>query len=219
MYKVITVISALILISCESTGSDDTLSFGKKENVFYNIERGDTLNYSYFSFATGDTIQVTNPKTDTNWDLAFGLIQKENPGPGPQFFDYWGIYTNGGVSGNANGGGICLDTLYGDLNTITAEIKDAIVTDSLDTDGDPYPAVGTKSGSWYSYNPDSHQNTPDVKHTFIIRTADGRYAKVQILEMYYLDEASQQIDLNQPNYLSFRYTFQEDPNSDDLSSN
>ena len=217
---IINLIIIMLSIACSTSGSDDEIILGKKEAVFTNLKRGDNLNYTYFSFETADTVDIDNPKSSDQWDLAFGKIIKINDtGFGPPTFEYAGIFTNSGVSGSAMGGGFRLDSLYDNISILEDSMIDLIQVDTLDVDSLIDPAVGTRSGSWYTYNPANNQVAPNPNHVMIIRTADGRYAKVQILYMYYVDPVTNDIDFNQTEFLSFRYTYQPNINSKDLSSN
>lgn len=143
-------------------------------------------NYQYYSFAKGDTVPFADSST-TKWDIAFKGTS---------------IILNSGISGSGNAGVIIKDTLFSEVLTapITGYAQDASTGKGIPT--------GSGNG-WYNYNPDTHLITPIVGRVFIIRTADNKYAKMQIINYYHgnpvtIDESSAS------KYFTIRYIYQPD---------
>lgn len=188
------------LISCDSSTSS-TPKAPESEKIFKNIPRGSSTDYTYFSFSEGDTVEVTNPATDTNWDIGFGVANTY----------YSGLITNGGVSGSGNGGAISYkDTLYSEVTEVPAEI----FAQDVMTDGALAPAIPLGSdNSWYHYDSaDTHRILPTSRHALIVKTATGQYAKVQILSYYYQNEDGT-TDYDRSRYFTFKYVYQADSDS------
>jgi len=136
--------------------------------------------WRYFSFHLGSVLESAGPK---DWDLAFRRYQ---------------VIANGGAE-FAGGGGIL------DLGEASfADVKTVPQTGYQGNDRglDPRnPAIV----SWYRYGFFSHALTPK-RHVWAVRTADGRYAKIEILS-YYCPGA-------RPGCLTFRYVYQGDGSRD-----
>ncbi|MEI7587919.1 MAG: HmuY family protein [Chitinophagia bacterium] len=149
-------------------------------------------NYTYYSIEKNAII----PKTDSasnKWDLAFMSTR---------------ILTNGGTSGGALGGAFIYTGLFDDLKTIA--------TDSVfKTDNAPVSyAITTGSGKgWYIYDGMNNLITPTPGRILVIRTASGKYAKLEILSYYkggvtLLPTATDAEKLTKQRYYTFRFTFQ-----------
>lgn len=72
----------------------------------------------------------------------------------------------------------------------------------IDEEGDPAIAGGSGAG-WYNYNPQTHAVTPIPGRTLVVRTADGRYAKVRILSYY--KDAPEDVEGAESRYYTFEY--------------
>lgn len=118
------------------------------------------------------------------------------------------IITNGGNSGPGAGGAFVYVGAFSDLKTIP--------TDSVfNTDNAPTAyAVKTGSGNgWYSYNGATQLITPIPGRILVIRTATGKFAKIEILNYYKGGvtpdaTASDNDKLMKQRYYTFRYLFQ-----------
>jgi len=103
-------------------------------------------------------------------------------------------------SGPGNGGVILQDALYDNVTAAPAS-------------GYAYDTTSSqrliKDGSWYDYNPTTHSFVPKAGKTFIFRTADGHYAKMELLSVSYEPFVG---PVPQRLIYSFRYTYQ--PNND-----
>ena len=144
--------------------------------------------YVKFSFETGTTV------TGNNWDIAFRGTT---------------ILVNGGEAtaddqplrtGNAG------SYVYtGTFNEVTSVDTSLFNEDS--TSG------GLAIQGWYDYNPTTHLITPKAGNILIMKTHDGKYAKVEILSYYENSQPNAEVDNYQ--YYTFKYTYQ--PNEGETS--
>ena len=161
-----------------------------------------TGRYTFFSLRTGEIVlRYDEPdrsdSASTAWDLAF---QGTN------------ILINGGTSGPGQGGAVVLEVPFD-------EVTEAPTGDQFRVDGvDECPngvkrAIRPGSGNgWYNYDPTTHIITPIPGRTIVVRTADGRYAKVRILSYYKgaPDPGTIDPEANPSRYYTFEYVFQPD---------
>ncbi len=147
--------------------------------------------YTFFSLENNAVVANTDSAT-AKWDLAFMSTR---------------ILTNGGTSGPALGGAFIYTGLFDDLKTIPA---DSI----FKTDNAPTYAITTGSGKgWYTYDQLTSLITPLAGRVLVIRTASGKYAKLEITSYYKGGvtlpvSASDAEKLTKQRYYSFRYSYQ-----------
>nr|WP_299073134.1 HmuY family protein [uncultured Allomuricauda sp.] len=198
-FKLFSLLFMLVAFVACSDDEDDTPDLAAVESsTASNIEapqtggQGEPVGgpFTKFSFETG---AVTDSETD--WDIAFrGLT----------------ILVNGGaVTGTAeeptrNGnGGVAIET--GTFTSVTS-------ADGLAFDQDADGALAIPGGSdngWYNYNPATFTVTPIPGKIFVVRTHDGKYAKMEILS-YYKDapsEITEEIASNDFRYYTFNYVY------------
>lgn len=144
--------------------------------ALYTIDATGSDRWRYFSFRLGAAVE-----SDTrDWDLAFRRHQiMANGGPG--------FYGDGGII---------------DLGAVPFETVDAVpatgyVTNQGGADNPNNAAIAT----WYSYGFFSHLLTPKP-NVWAVRTADGRYAKMEIVSYYCTGGLA--------GCLTFRYVYQGD---------
>ena len=154
--------------------------------------------FTRFSFSSGS---VTTSATE--WDIAFRGTS---------------ILVNGGVSlgtqdepERTGNGGAYIAT--GTMSSVTAANPSLVVQDS--DQGYCIP-VGSGNG-WYNYNPMMNTIEPIPGRILVIRTHDGRYAKMEILSYYKdaPDEITAEIAANDLRYYTFNYVYQ--PNEGETS--
>ena len=150
--------------------------------------------YTLYSLESNSTIANTDSAT-TKWDIGFRGTT---------------IITNSGNSGPGAGGAFIYTGTFGDLAQISTD-------STFRTDNAPTAyAIKTGSGNgWYSYNGATNLVTPIPGRILVIRTASGKYAKIEIQNYYKggvtLDAAASDNDkLMKQRYYTFRYTFQSD---------
>ena len=140
-----------------------------------------------FDFTTGEVTQ-----SETEWDIAFRATT---------------IIINGGeVTGLEDepartglGGAYIHDEVFANISEVNEErIKEDNQTDGL--------AITKGSGNgWYTYSSQTHIISPTVNKNLIIKTRDGKYAKVKILN-YYKDR--EDTDYTKSGYYAFEYVYQ-----------
>jgi hypothetical protein len=150
--------------------------------------------YTLYSLETNAVIANSDSAT-TKWDVGFRGTT---------------IITNGGNSGPGTGGAFIFVGTFSDLTTIPTDS-----TFRIDNAPTSY-AIKTGSGNgWYSYNGATNLITPIPGRILVIRTASGKYAKIEI-QNYYKGgvtpdaTASDSDKLTKQRYYTFRYTFQSD---------
>jgi hypothetical protein len=178
------------------------LSFGCKKNdpsptiqsQTFEVNSTSSTTWKYFSFASNDTITVTDPLTSTEWDLAFQRYR---------------IRTNGGKSGNGLGSAA---NSYVKGQTGFDAFK--IVSDSATFVADDSMLIAIQQGyATYVVNPKLYtwftlematQGTQIVPsdYIYIVKTGTGKYAKVWFKSYYSASNVS--------GYVTFEYKYQPD---------
>lgn len=178
-YFMITIAFALI-VGC---GKKDEVNPNKKEkekdvsikhepgNIIIDASHGRDI---YFSFEKDNLVSVKDAKNDDNWDLAF---------------NYLAIQTNGGKSGSAKGAAFC--TKWTDMDKVEfastkVEYKEDRLTEII-TFGSNLPKAMNVSDEIYStlfsVSGSMAKNYISNKFVYIIRTAKGKFAKIQIVNI------------------------------------
>lgn len=145
-----------------------------------------TGEFTFFSLRENRIVPRADSAT-AEWDLAFRTT---------------GILTNGGTSGPGDGGALIINLPF-------EEVREAPADSELRVDAEGDPAIpGIPGVGWYNYNQQTHIITPIPGRTIVVRTADGRYAKLRILSYY--KDAPEEIGDAEPRYYTFEYVFQPD---------
>jgi hypothetical protein len=140
--------------------------------------------YSYFSFSTGQRVPASDSLTQ-NWDIAIRGTS---------------ILTNSGISGPGSVG-------VNIKNALFDEVKEA---DETGYKSDTQTLLAFPSGSgngWYNYNQTTSIVTPIPGKVFVIKTTNGKYAKLEILN-YYKDAPANPTSADTGRYYNFRYVYQ-----------
>lgn len=138
----------------------------------------------YFSLRENRVVPAADSLTD-RWDLAFRGTR---------------LRVNGGVRRAGEGGAVFVDTLFAAVT--------AAPTSGYAEEGGIAPAIPDASGEgWYELV----QNTvrPIPNRVLVLRTGDGRYAKL-LFESYYRGAPALPTATSEPGYYTFRYVFQPD---------
>lgn len=176
-------LSSISFTAC-SDDDDENLPEPEPTAKTVKFEAQSYTEWTYFSFAKGGfvTVDQENYASDLNWDIAFLRFN---------------IRTNGGESGK--GKGAVLDTKETDLSKVTAIPSTGFITDSkikvmasggmppkyVETTGSSAFKVGENQGwAFYNYKASTWSYNNNV---FIVRTADGQYAKL-IMKSFLNDE-------------------------------
>ncbi len=148
----------------------------------------------YFSFSSGaevSGVDNSNYQTNTSWDIAFNR---------------YNVRTNGGVSGSGeaaaiDAGEVNYDTVFeapesGYMLDSSIQIVESIATMP--------PTMMASNGNILFIGTIEFSGPPPVyapnNHIYIVKTANGNYAKIKIIGFYN--------DLGDSGYLNFKYTYQ-----------
>lgn len=149
--------------------------------------------FTFFSLEN-KTIVPNSDSASSNWDIAVRGTT---------------ILTNGGTSGPGAGGGFVWLGAFDNLTSVPAD-------STFKTDAAPVYAITTGSGKgWYNYDGPTNLITPLPGRVLVIRTAKGKYAKIEILNYYKKGQTPAATDpdnvkLTEQRYYLLRYTYQAD---------
>ncbi|MEJ2882152.1 HmuY family protein [Pedobacter sp. GR22-6] len=211
--SLILLFSAVILVSCTKAEIKPELEDTKSKvvrdlpgDVGNTVGSGKEFETFYFNLKTGTKIDASR-KLTADWDIAF---TKE--------YNSLIVANSGTVQGTPGFGG------PGKGSVVIVEKAYSQVTQApsvSEFEANQIPSFGWDAGNgvgWFFYDLKTHIAVPVKNRTFIIKTADGKYAKLEMVSMYKGAPATVS-DLNWPApYFTFRYYFQED-GSGNLSTN
>lgn len=144
--------------------------------------------YAFYSLETGKAIGGSD-SASSKWDIAFRSTT---------------IITNGGASGPGAGGAFV-------QHATSFDSYAAIPADSVfRTDNAPVYAIPTGSGNgWYNYDFTTNVISPIPGNIIVVRTASGKYAKIEILSYYQGAPATPAAE-DVARYYTFRFIYQPD---------
>ena len=147
---------------------------------------------TYYSLVD-DTIVAKADSATTKWDVAFSSTK---------------ILVNCGTSGKGLGGAFVYVGLFDALKTIPADSNFA--TDNSKASQYAIPQTGQ---TWFIYDEKTRLITPEAGRVLVIRTALGKFAKIEILNYYKggitpAGTASDLEKLSKQRYYTFRYVYQ-----------
>jgi hypothetical protein len=170
MRKICILIAAVLVVTTSACNKDDDASSAPLEAKTVNdinSNPADNGGYSlYFNLTTGTIVPATDSAT-TKWDIAFRTTT---------------IKVNSGTSGPGTASAQIVSTGFDDLLEAPA--------DGYATDGASGYAISTGAGKgWYTYTGPAtsgpqHAVLPIAGKTIVVKTANGKYAKIQILSYY-----------------------------------
>ena len=134
--------------------------------------------WTYFDFSRGKQVKIHDPSS-LEWDLAFRRGKIISNGGATNKFGKAGLIDLGEVSFDA---------------VENVPLKDFVVDESTRTQTENPLLV-----QWYKYNYISHKLTAR-KNVYVMRTADGKYSKIQFLSFYCADK--------QPGCIQMKYAYQ-----------
>jgi len=147
--------------------------------------------FTFFSIENKTLVSNADSAT-TKWDLGFRGTS---------------IIVNSGTSGPGSGGAFVWNGTFENLLEIP-------VDSVFRTDNASSLAIPSGSGKgWYNYNGPVNLLTPLPGKVLVIKTANGKYAKMEILNYYKGGQtpsstASDDIKLREQRYYTFRFEFQ-----------
>lgn len=147
--------------------------------------------YTFYNLESNAVVPSSDSNT-TKWDIGFRGTT---------------VIINGGASGPANGGAFVYVGTFEELKAVPAD--SVFRTDATNNYAVP---TGSNRG-WYIYNAPVNLITPIPGRVIVIRTATGKYAKLEILNYYKGGvtpdaTASDNVKLKEQRYYKFRYVFQ-----------
>ena len=147
---------------------------------------------TYYSLVDNKIVPKTDSAT-TKWDIAFSSLK---------------ILINGGTSGPGLGGAFVQIGSFDALKTISSDS-----TFAVDNSNASKFAIPQNSSGWYIYNGLTNLVTPAAGRVLVIRTATGKFAKIEILNYYKggvtPDPTASNADkLTKQRYYTFRYAYQ-----------
>jgi len=199
------VIATAVMVSCTKEEIKPDLEDGKSMvikdlpgDIGNTVGSGTPFTPFYFSFKTGAKI-AESKKVSTEWDIAFAKEYNSyvsiNNGTNTESF---------GFGGTGKGAMVVVNQSYDQIKEAPADAEFA---------NNGITAAGWDSGAgngWYFYELKTHIAVPVINRTYVLRTADGKYAKLQLISMYQGAPATV-TDLNWPApYFTFRYYVQQD---------
>lgn len=209
---VLLIISLMMLFSCSkkdgAPGTTDAHNITIKDlpgDTSASMETGSAASFKnlYFSFSTGTAVVISEAdKTTTKWDLAF-----TGPYNAEVYVNYGGYKYNPGYEGPGQGAVIQIDKPYDQVTTAPS---------SAEFDASTMTKIGWDAGNgagWFFYSTDNHIAVPIRNRTFVLRTAGGKFAKLELLNVY-KGNPPVVTDLYWPApYFTFRYFVQQDGSS------
>ncbi len=131
--------------------------------ITYTINAFSLKDWVYFDFSKGAVVNISD-RTSYEWDMGFRRAK---------------IISNSGAS-NLNGKGGIAAIENAEFESVIEAPESGYMIDisknALETEN---PVIDR----WYLYNYITHELKPK-KNIYIIRTADGKYAKMQIMKFY-----------------------------------
>lgn len=131
--------------------------------ITYTINAFSLKDWVYFDFSKGAVVNISD-RTSSDWDMGFRRAK---------------IISNSGAS-NPNGKGGIAAIENAEFESVSEAPESGYMIDisknALETEN---PAIDR----WYLYNYMTHELKPK-KNIYIIHTADGKYAKMQIMKFY-----------------------------------
>lgn len=189
-YKQLLVVAGAAVFTFAACGKDDDKPSVKPNSVVsvadlvgdtaYNPNPTATKATVYFSFKTNG--KVTTGTDVATWDVSFSSLYNSYVTPG-----------NGKIA--------IVDTAFAALTTAPDDAAFTVASVGM-TAG---PALG-----WYTYNSATHtiERTP-LNRTLVFKTADGKYAKFEMISIYKGNPAAPTVQTPLP-YLTFKYYIQAD---------
>ena len=155
------------------------------ETQTFTIDATNREAWAYFSFASGDIVEVEDAANSEAWDLGFQRTA---------------VKLNGGISGPGMGSVVMLtETTF---EAVTAAPADGYRADTEDT----LAIVPQSEKGWYIYTgPPAHWILPLEDRVFVVKASDGTFAKLRFVG-YYKDNENKK----DSGFITFEYVHQPD---------
>ncbi|HQW83292.1 MAG TPA: HmuY family protein [Ferruginibacter sp.] len=168
----------ITLSSCSKDPVNEITTVEKTDSLIVNFSNG--APFAFFSFKNNGVVANTDSAT-TKWDFGLRLTT---------------FILNSGAYGPGSAGAILQNNIY---SNVTAAPSTGYAYDTTTSQ------KAIKDGSWYDYNPTTHSFAPKAGQTFIFRTADNHYVKMELLATDYEPFVG---PTPQKLIYRFRYTYQ-----------
>ena len=147
-----------------------------------------TTKFTFYSLRDNKIVSNSDSAT-RNWDIGFQALR---------------IIVNGGAIRTGQGAAYVHTGTFDELTSVPTS-----ATFAQDQSASAL-AITARSGSgWYNYSSTTNVVSPIPGRVLVIRTADGKYAKVEILS-YYQNAPAQPTSADVARYYTFRYVYQPD---------
>ncbi|MBX7124275.1 MAG: HmuY family protein [Cyclobacteriaceae bacterium] len=151
---------------------------------------GVTQKFTFFSFKTGAVVSNAD-SASSKWDIGFRGTT---------------IIVNSGTSGPGTAAALVVTGVFDELN---AAPDNGYLQDDKASATAPYAIPKGSGKGWYNYDPATNVISPVAGRVIMVQTADGKYAKVEILS-YYKDAPAAPTNTSVDRYYTFRYVYQPD---------
>jgi hypothetical protein len=149
---------------------------------------GVTKKFTLFSFKTGAIVANADSAT-SNWDLGFNGTT---------------IIVNSGTSGPGSAGAQVVTGIFDELDEAP---ESGYGTDDKTTVPATYAIPRGSGNGWYNYNPSTFVISPIAGRVIVVKTSEGKYAKMEILS-YYKDSPASPSSTDIDRHYTFRYVYQ-----------
>jgi hypothetical protein len=149
----------LTVSSCKKDDAPQPVTVVEKTDSL-KVYFSSTAPYAFFSFKN-DAVVANSDSASTKWD--FGLR-------------FTTFILNSHTYGPGNAAAVLQNSIY---SNVTAAPETGYAYDTTSAQ------KAIKDGSWYNYNPTTHAFSPKTNQTFIFRTADNNYVKMELLAVEY----------------------------------
>lgn len=181
------------LVSCKKDKieptPDPTPSISKTDSL--EVQFNSAGSFTLYNFKNGEKV-ANSDSASTKWDIGFKYVD---------------IIVNSNSSGPGAAGAITQKVDPSKGMTFDLLEKAPATGYAYDTTSTKRAISVDKNLGWYNYNPTTHAFSPKADRFFILKTADGKYVKMEILKVDYLS-------FNGPTPVTlkykFRYTYQPD---------
>lgn len=168
--------------------------------IFFNLQ-----DHAVVNTQDAEGVWLTLPEAkaqDNNWDVCFSGVYNSYI-----TFNNGDIEDTPGYGGTGKGGMVVLDALFDELDEAPSdEAFDTFMTEQTSSGWHDWP-LGHKG--WYFYSLQSHIMSAISGVTIVIRTGDGKFAKLEMKTLYLGNPESPTVNTPTP-YFTFRYFLQED---------
>jgi HmuY protein len=153
--------------------------------------------YTFFSFKTGQLV-ANSDSASTKWDVGFRSTS---------------IIFNGGTSGPGLGGAIVWQGLFDEIKEApaTGYVQDNKTSNQFAVSSSPFVAGTTTTTNNWWLNSGTQSSTivsPIAGRVIIVKTADGRYAKMEIQSYYKGAPATVNNLTDLDRHYTFKYVYQ-----------